>query len=1143
MALCALAYQRDARALPAGFTMEPPWDSGATFSVLTGSSLHACGGSGSTQDCLALDFPMNTGVTVRAAAGGTVRWADWYGNSSTWTCYGRSVSIAHDTGGVVTFYAHLNSINVSSGQRVNLGDVIGTAGATGTGTRCGSWGAHLHFAAYQNPTAPTTSPPYGGTALTIEFTNCTRNGSLACTNIGNGNTLLRGTGGGGGGSCGAVSLGSPGDGAVLSNSTVNFSWSDTSGCTHDGFTFRIKTTSDMDSGGETLQDRGVGPTSWSEPIASQYHNRDLYWGVRAVQPSGPWTVRRFRVEPGGGGGPGNCDGGTGVYVYEHPNYQGRCSKFTTDVPAPNGWELGNDAASSVKFIGNWTATLYEHDNYGGRSSTFTADDADLGNDSIGHDAMSSIRVSARQVCSDTNATFVTQSPYPTIQPGQSVNIFMTVRNSGGCEWTAAAGYGYRGTNQWNGWNGQIWRNVPAGDNLTFQETVTPPSTPGVYKYGVSLTLNGQDFGPWMFIDVTVAAAWPTSCPGGQYLAQWYGNRTLSGDPAMVRCESAPLNYDWQDNPPTGANVSQMSYSARWQGTFSFATAGTYRFVVSNDDGMNIWIDGTQVYASWTDPQVVTGFVFDRVLSAGSHVVKIEYYEADGWAKAAVAWSLQSQAPAAPSGLTATATSSTSVRVAWTDNSSNEQAFAIYRMAAAGGSPAVVGTVGAGVTSFVNTGLTPGGQYQFWVAAGNAQGWTGAPAWVTVTLPSGSPPTAPSGLAATALGSTSIRVNWVDNSSNEQVFAVYRSLNGVASLVTTVPAGTTTYTVTGLAPGTPYGFWVAAGNSYGWAGAPAWVAAMTTTSSPPTAPTNVTTEALSAHSILIRWTDASSDEQAFAVYRAPVGGLATLLGTVPANSVSFTDSGLAAGTTYQYWVAAGNGGGWRGAASWVTGRTMGPFVAGITAPTTNPPAGAAYTVIGTSSLDVGPTPYWVQVYNVATGQVIGQCGSDTVCSVQAPALAAGQSVTYRARISRSDGSEVESTSAPLTFTAAAAGNTCSNPALTGSWLNVSGDLTIHVGEVFLFNVHAARTAADAPLVDRVELTIWWAALGPESGPWRIVDTQFPWPDPTSTDYWLTMDPAVEGIPLNTDFKISFNVWNVAGQQKCAPGGVLLSRYVP
>ena len=82
---------------------------------------------------------------------------------------------------------------------------------------------------------------------------------------------------------------------------------------------------------------------------------------------------------------------------------------------------------------------------------------------------------------------------------------MTVRNAGGCEWTAAAGYGWRGTDGLAGETGSLWQPVPAGGNLTFEREVIPPSTPGTYRYGVQLTRNGTDFGPSMFVDVIVVA--------------------------------------------------------------------------------------------------------------------------------------------------------------------------------------------------------------------------------------------------------------------------------------------------------------------------------------------------------------------------------------------------------------------------------------------------------------------------------------------------------------------------------------------------------------------------------------------------------------------------------------------------------------
>ena len=43
-------------------------------------------------------------------------------------------------GGMSTLYAHQTRLNVSYGQHVNRGDVVGWVGSTGLSTSC-----HLHF--------------------------------------------------------------------------------------------------------------------------------------------------------------------------------------------------------------------------------------------------------------------------------------------------------------------------------------------------------------------------------------------------------------------------------------------------------------------------------------------------------------------------------------------------------------------------------------------------------------------------------------------------------------------------------------------------------------------------------------------------------------------------------------------------------------------------------------------------------------------------------------------------------------------------------------------------------------------------------------------------------------------------------------
>ena len=79
-----------------------------------------------------IDIDGTTGQPIVAANSGTVIMAGPYSG------YGNCVIIDH--GGVQTLYAHMNSINVSQGQQIAQGEIVGTVGSTGNVT-----GDHLHF--------------------------------------------------------------------------------------------------------------------------------------------------------------------------------------------------------------------------------------------------------------------------------------------------------------------------------------------------------------------------------------------------------------------------------------------------------------------------------------------------------------------------------------------------------------------------------------------------------------------------------------------------------------------------------------------------------------------------------------------------------------------------------------------------------------------------------------------------------------------------------------------------------------------------------------------------------------------------------------------------------------------------------------
>ncbi|MCD6049166.1 MAG: metallophosphoesterase, partial [Verrucomicrobia bacterium] len=80
--------------------------------------------------------------------------------------------------------------------------------------------------------------------------------------------------------------------------------------------------------------------------------------------------------------------------------------------------------------------------------------------------------------------------------------------------------------------------------------------------------------------------------------------------------------------------------------------------------------------------------------------------------------VQPAVPAAPSGLTATPASATQINLAWNDNSGNETGFKIERKTGATGSWSQIATVGAGVETYPNTGLSAAATYYYRVRANN-----------------------------------------------------------------------------------------------------------------------------------------------------------------------------------------------------------------------------------------------------------------------------------------------------------------------------------------------------------------------------------------------------------------------------------------
>jgi hypothetical protein len=341
-----------------------------------------------------------------------------------------------------------------------------------------------------------------------------------------------------------------------------------------------------------------------------------------------------------------------------------------------------------------------------------------------------------------------------------------------------------------------------------------------------------------------------------------------------------------------------------------------------------------------------------VVWMGSPYLDIDYVKHEKWSTNAPV----PTAPAAPTALIVTASSSSQINLSWTDNSNNEAGFHVY-MSTTTTKPATASTeVLASTATASISNLSGNVRYYFWVSAWNSFGESST---ITGNAITPAPPSAPTAFSATASSVSQINLAWTDNATNETGFYVYQSINSIkpATASYTLAANAVSYSNTGLTAATTYYYWICAYNANG-VSADAGPANTLTLSPGPNAPTTLAAAAASGTQIDLSWTDNSSDETGFYVY----GNIAEF-GTKPgtplamcgANATSFSHTSLTAGTQYLYWVCAYNA---NGSSSDATANAT-------TQSAPNAPTALAATGVGASQIDLT----WMDNASTETGYYV------------------------------------------------------------------------------------------------------------------------------------------------------------------------------
>ncbi len=169
---------------------------------------------------------------------------------------------------------------------------------------------------------------------------------------------------------------------------------------------------------------------------------------------------------------------------------------------------------------------------------------------------------------------------------------------------------------------------------------------------------------------------------------------------------------------------------------------------------------------------------------------------------------------APTNLKFEVVSDTKMILTWEDNSTDETGFVVERKIGADGIWTEIARLSANTKSYTLSGLNPYTQYFFRIKAYSSK--YNSNSYSNEIEVSTGIPKSPSNLELIAESSSRIILTWTDNSTNEQGFIIERMGGGSPNYqrIAYVDANVTTYTDTGLKPGTRYYYRVKACNKSG-----------------------------------------------------------------------------------------------------------------------------------------------------------------------------------------------------------------------------------------------------------------------------------------------------------------------------------------
>ena len=453
--------------------------------------------------------------------------------------------------------------------------------------------------------------------------------------------------------------------------------------------------------------------------------------------------------------------------------------------------------------------------------------------------------------------------------------------------TSGPGTGYT-QRQISGWDGDILEDEIVSNTGAYHATA-PLSSSGNWIMQLA-AFKGTSSGPPAPTGLAATAASAT-----QVNLSWTASPGATGY-RVERCLTSSCTYS-QIAAPTATSYSDAGVAP--------STSYSYR-VRASDSASNLstYSTATSVQTPSGTPATTVNYNYDgpgRLKNAAfNDGTSVTYTLDPAGNRTNVTTAADTTPPSVPAGLAGTVVSAYQINLSWTASTDNlgGSGLAGYKIYRGGTQIATSPT-----NSFSDTTVTGSQTYSYAVAAYDGSGNTSAQSTaISLSTPDVTPPSVPSGLAASAPSSNLVNLSWsasTDNPGGSGVagYIIYRRGAQIGTSTSTSYADST---VLGT---TSYSYTVAAKDAAGNISAQSTAVSVTTPDTiAPSVPTGLTASTATANQVNLSWS-ASTDTggSGLAGYKIYRGG--AQIATSGATSTAYVDTAVIGSTTYSYTVAA------------------------------------------------------------------------------------------------------------------------------------------------------------------------------------------------------------------------------------------------